>query len=121
MKGRTEEAIKKSIQKMKRIAEIYADEELELINSYIEAGPPENINQPVWYLGKSLEKLAEADVFIGIDDVWNWHGCEIEQRTANMYGIKAYSVPSQDLIPDYEELVRSIYPVCGTVHSSTSL
>ena len=36
MKGRTEEEIKASIQKMKKIAEIYEGEELELIESYIE-------------------------------------------------------------------------------------
>lgn len=33
MKGRTEEEIKASIQKMKKIAEIYEGEELELIDS----------------------------------------------------------------------------------------
>ena len=39
MKGRTEEEIKASIQKMKKIAEIYEGEELELIDSYIEDNP----------------------------------------------------------------------------------
>lgn len=42
MKGRTEEEIKASIQKMKKIAEIYEGEELELIDSYIEDNPPKN-------------------------------------------------------------------------------
>ena len=36
MKGRTEKEIKESIQKMKKIAEIYEGEELELIDSYID-------------------------------------------------------------------------------------
>lgn len=72
MKGRTEEEIKASIQKMKKIAEIYEGEELELIDSYIEDNPPKDNNEAVWYLGESLKKLAQADVFVGIDDVWNW-------------------------------------------------
>ena len=68
MKGRTEEEIKASIQKMKKIAEVYEGEELELIDSYIEDNPPQNKNQAVWYLGESIKKLAQADVFIGISD-----------------------------------------------------
>ena len=72
MKGRTEEEIKASIQKMKKIAEIYEGEELELIDSYIEDNPPKDNNEAVWYLGESLKKLAQADVFVGIDDVCDW-------------------------------------------------
>lgn len=58
MKGRTEEEIKASIQKMKKIAEIYEGEELELIDSYIEDNPPKDSKEAVWYLGESLKKLA---------------------------------------------------------------
>lgn len=52
MKGRTEEEIKASIQKMKKIAEIYEGEELELIDSYIEDNPPKDSKEAVWYLGE---------------------------------------------------------------------
>lgn len=55
MKGRTEEEIKASIQKMKKIAEIYEGEELELIDSYIEDNPPKDSKEAVWYLGESLK------------------------------------------------------------------
>ena len=48
MKGGTEKEIKASIQKMKKIAEAYEGEELELIDSYIEDDPPKNNLQPVW-------------------------------------------------------------------------
>lgn len=68
MKGRTEEEIKASIQKMKKIAEIYEGEELELIDSYIEDNPPKDSKEAIWYLGESLKKLSQADVFIGIND-----------------------------------------------------
>lgn len=113
MKGRTEEEIKASIQKMKKIAEIYEGEELELIDSYIEDNPPKDNNQAVWFLGKSLEKLATADVFIGIEDAWDWNGCYVEQEVANRYRIKAYRVNPRYVIDNYDALVRSLHPVCN--------
>lgn len=101
MKGRTETEIKASIQKMKKIAETYEGEELELIDSYVEDNAPNNANSPVWYLGKSLEKLSEADIFIGIENDFDWNGCYIERMTANRYGIKSYHVPADCVINNY--------------------
>ena len=87
MKGRTREAIKNSIECMHKIAEIAFGEELELIDSYIEETPPTNINQSVWYLGKSIEFLAQADYFIGVNDL-HYPGCQAEYFIAKNYGIK---------------------------------
>lgn len=107
MKGRTEEEIKASIQKMKKIAEIYEGEELELIDSYIENNPPKDNNEAVWYLGESLKKLAQADVFVGIDDVWNWSRGYIESEVAVRYEIKRYSIPGRYVIDSYNALVNT--------------
>ena len=109
MKGRTEEEIRESIDKMKKIAEIYEGEELELIDSYIEHNPPQNSNQAVWYLGESLKKLSEADVFIGIDDCYEWNGCEVEYRVATSYGIRCHCVMATSVIPNYRELLQEKY------------
>ena len=115
MKGRTEEEIKTSIQKMKKIAEAYEREELELIDSYIEDSPPQNNNQAIWYLGESLKKLAQADVFIGIEGSWCWNGCHIERITAEKYGIKTYTCPAEHVIDNYFLLLegKGIY-ACTT-------
>lgn len=113
MKGRTEEEIKASIQKMKKIAEIYECEELELIDSYIEDNPPKDSKEAVWYLGESLKKLAQADVFIGIDEAYDWNGCYIERDTAQRYGIKTYIVSVRHVIDDYNALVHKLHPVCN--------
>ena len=115
MKGRTEKEIKASIQKMKKIAEIYEGEELELIDSYIEDNPPKDSKEAVWYLGESLKKLAQADVFIGIDDTWGWNGCYIEMETANRYGIKVYAIPARYVIDDYNALVQKLHPAVRDV------
>lgn len=106
-KGRTAEEIKASIQKMKKIAEIYEGEELELIDGYVEDNPPKNNSQAIWYLGKSLEKLSEADIFIGIEDDYDWSGCYIERMTAHKYNIKSYHVPADRVINNYEEVCKN--------------
>lgn len=113
MRGRTEEEIKASIQKMKKIAEIYEGEELELIDSYIEDNPPKDSKEAVWYLGESLKKLAQADVFIGIDDAYDWNGCYIERDTAQRYGVKTYIASARYVIDDYGALVQKLYPACN--------
>ena len=112
MKGRTEEEIKASIQKMKKIAEIYEGEELELIDSYIEDNPPKDSKEAVWYLGESLKKLAQADVFIGIDEAYDWNDCCIEKDTAYRYGIKMYIVQARDVIDNYNVLLQISNPNC---------
>ena len=115
MKGRTEEEIKASIQKMKKIAEIYEGEELELIDSYIEDNPPKDSKEAVWYVGESLKKLAQADVFIGIDDTWDWNRCYIEMEAASRYGIKVYAIPARYVIDDYNALVQKLHPAVHNV------
>ena len=113
MKGRTEEEIRKTIDKMKKIAEIFEGEELELIDSYIEDNPPKDNKQAIWFLGESLKKLAQADVFIGISDSWDWNGCQIERETAERYGIKAYAIPVRYVIDDYNSLLNKLHPSCN--------
>jgi hypothetical protein len=113
MKGRTEEEIKASIQKMKKIAEIYEGEELELIDSYIEDNLPKDSKEAVWYLGESLKKLAQADVFIGIDEAYDWNGCYIERDTAQRYGIKTYIASVRHVIDNYNALLQKLHPVCN--------
>lgn len=115
MKGRTEEEIKASIQKMKKIAEIYEGEELELIDSYIEDNPPKDSKEAVWYLGESLKKLAQADVFIGINDAWDWNGCQTENDVASIYGIKSYHILARYVIDDYNALMRKLHPAVHDV------
>lgn len=109
MRGRTEENIRKSMEQMHKIAEIVFDQELEVIPSYIEDNPPENINQRVWYLGKSIQLLAEADFFIGIDYSDFFTGCEIESGIARSYGIRSTYVNMHELMPDAAEVVSNYW------------
>lgn len=106
MKGRTEENIKKSMERMHRIAEIMFDQELEVIPSYIEDNPPENSNQAVWYLGKSIQLLSEADYFIGIEWCDFYKGCEIERTVANRYDIPSVFMNIYQMMPDAIEVIK---------------
>ena len=108
MKGRTREEIDQSILVLKQIAEIYEGEPLMLINSFVTNTPPEDTHQAVWYLGQSIMKLSEADVFIGIEESYDWSGCHIELEVACKYGIKVYRVPARYVIPHYDEIVTSV-------------
>lgn len=101
MKGRTEENIKKSIEKMHKIAEIVFDQELELIDSYQPCLPDGTYNTSIYCLGKSIQKMADADYFIGIQDWSNeFKGCMIEREIAQMYHIEYTLVDMQTLMPD---------------------
>lgn len=108
MKDRTEEEIKASIQKMKKIVEIYEGEELELIDSYIEDNPPKGNNEAIFYLGESLKKMAQADVFVGIYESYEWSGCRIENITAESYGIKSYEIPARYVIENYNAILNKL-------------
>lgn len=100
MRGRTEENIKKSMDKMHKIAEIVFDQELERIESYIPDRAPEDIvNSRVWYLGESIKMLAQADYFIGVG-YSSFAGCNIEANIANEYCIPRTFVNIRDLMPD---------------------
>lgn len=112
MNGRSDEDIKLSTDKMKKIAEAFEGEELELIGSYVEEDAPDNVHPGIWYLGESLKKLAEADIFIGITDASKhsvWKGCYIEAVTAKKYGIKTYSVDADIVINDYDKLLSKLF------------
>ena len=87
MKGRTDEAIRNSMEKMHKIAELTFGEELEVLETYIPPEAPDGANPAIWCLGRSIQKLAEADYFIGIGYTDYFHGCRSELSIARDYGI----------------------------------
>ena len=89
MKGLTDEEILKAREEIKTRAEQAIGEQVELIDSFVEDYPRE-INKfiPVWYLGKSIQFLSQADIAYFGGDWRNARGCKIEYEVANAYGIK---------------------------------
>ena len=109
MKKRTTEEILDSVEKMHKIAEAIVGEELELIDSFIPDNAPENSKQALWYLGKSLEKLAEADIFISVEDRYDFNGCYIEAIAAQRYNIQSLFVDARWVITDFTEYQSKLW------------
>lgn len=85
MKGKTDEEILKERENAIRSAEKQVNEPVEVIDSFFQAAPADT--KPLWFLGKSLELLASADVAYFAKG-WNEaRGCKIEHTCAVEYGI----------------------------------
>lgn len=89
MKGRTKEDIKYQMTKEKERLEKLLSIEFELIDSWIEEDAPEDTIHPaLWFMGKSISMMADADV-VYFSKGWEGStGCKIEQEIAKTYNIK---------------------------------
>ena len=89
MRGLTVKEILKAREEIKNRAEKTIGEPVELIDCFIEDYPGENNKSiPVWYLGKSIQFLSQADIAYFAGDWRNARGCKIEYEIANAYGIE---------------------------------
>ena len=91
MRGKTDEEILKERNALIAEAEKIAREDLEVIDSFFTDAPKNKDNivtEPVWWLGKSLMKLSEADAVIFGDNWQNFNGCFIEHEVCERYGIE---------------------------------
>ena len=61
-------------------------EEFEVIDSFFEKAPHDA--KPLWFLGKSLELLADADYAIFMAGWQTSRGCRIENMCCQEYGIQ---------------------------------
>lgn len=100
MRGRSEDAIRRDMDRMHKMAEIVFDQELEVIPTYIEHIPPETTNKSIWCLGESIKKLAEADYFIGVAGLTQNRGCEVEAHVAHAYEVRCTFVNADEFMPE---------------------
>ena len=88
MRGLTDIEILKVRLEIKNRAEKTIGEPVELIDSFIKDYPGEiNKSIPVWYLGKSIQLISQADIAYFGGDWRNARGCKIEHEVARTYGI----------------------------------
>ena len=91
MKGKSAEEIKLVRRILERIAQKKLNNEAEIIDSYFEDYPcaKSHKNIPLKFLAKSIDKLADADVFLLFQDSGAYHnrGCVIETTCAREYGL----------------------------------
>ena len=65
----------------------YKPDEITVIDTIIEENAPDNVNSGLWYLGKSLVLLSDADIAVFAKGRRNARGCQIEFKCAKEYGI----------------------------------
>lgn len=84
MRDKTDEEIKAERTKIINIVtEKFG--EVEVIDSFFESAPHDA--KPLWFLGKSLELLSNADIAYFAKDWDKYRGCKIEHVCAIEYGI----------------------------------
>lgn len=90
MRGKTDEEILKERKALIAKAEERTGEKFEVLATFFEDAPAEA--SPLWYLGKSLEYLADADLAVFALDWPSARGCRIEHEAAVQYGIATMEV-----------------------------
>lgn len=99
MRGKTDEEIEREREDLIAIAKaVYAERgEVEVIDSFFKGGldVPAGAKAPLYYLSKSLELLATADVAIFAKDWREARGCRIEHECADGYGVARIELPKE--------------------------
>lgn len=93
MRDKTDEEILAERERAIESAKKHLGEDVEVIDSFFKDAPHDA--KPLWYLAKSLELLATADVAYFCKNWDKYRGCKIENTCAIEYGI--------DVIEDYRE------------------
>ena len=86
MSGKSNDRIRQERQKV--IEELGLERTLlhvEIIDSIIEEEAPQNTDKPIYYLAKSIELLAQADLIIFMQGWEEARGCRIEHQIAVEY------------------------------------
>lgn len=78
MNGRAEDEIKQSFETIKNTF----PSDWELLDTLFDFGD----KSPIYYLGKSIELMSEANIVIFAEDWENARGCRIEYEVAKQYG-----------------------------------
>lgn len=86
MRGKTDEEILKERERAIEKVESQVGEKVEVIDSFFQSAP---VNaKPLWFLGKSLELMSDADVVYFVKGWKDFRGCKIENICAREYGIE---------------------------------
>ena len=85
MRDKTDEEILAEREKAVRVAKEMFGEDVEVIDSFFQSAPVGA--KPLWFIGKSLEFLSDADIAYFAKDWQKARGCKIEHERAVEYGI----------------------------------
>ena len=86
MNGMSNEEILQKRKEAKEYVKNIMGEEVEEIDSFFENAPHDA--KPLWYIGKSIQLLSEADCVFFAKNWYRYRGCRIEHAGADQYGLK---------------------------------
>lgn len=85
MRGKTdEEILKERDAAVFYVQELFNDREIEVIDSFFKDAPHDA--KPLWYIGKSIQLMADADIVFFAEGWKDARGCKIEHECAVQYG-----------------------------------
>lgn len=85
MRDKTDEQILKERKRAVQVINEKYGEEVEILESFFQGAPHDA--KPLWFLGKSIMLLSQADVAYFIGEWRNYRGCKAENMLAHEYGI----------------------------------
>lgn len=94
MRGKTNEEILAVRERAIKIAERRLGEKVDVIDSFFKDAPVDA--KPLWYLAKSIELLATADVAYFAEGWDDYRGCRIENTCAHEYGIDVIEIITKE-------------------------
>lgn len=89
MAGRDEEEIKREREMITKTIESNGQE---VINTLFTEEAPKDSKQGLYYLGKSIQAMAEADLVMLLPNWEKARGCKIECMCAKAYGIATVEI-----------------------------
>lgn len=90
MRGKSDEEILETREQAIKEARKLVGDPVEVIDSFFQSAPADA--RPLWFLGKSLELMATADVAYFAEGWQDARGCRIEHECAKEYGIDRIEV-----------------------------
>ena len=93
MANLTEQQIREAREEaVKEIKKLYGDEEIKVIDSIITEETEGKA--PIWFLGKSIELMADADICVFLEGWEDARGCRVEHLVAEEYGVEFIQYPT---------------------------
>lgn len=101
MRDKTDEEIKSERKEIIEKVEKILGEEVEVIDNFFEKAPHDA--KPLWFLGKSIELLASADIAYFANKWYKYRGCRIEHICCTNYGINTMMYSDLEVFTNKKE------------------
>ena len=103
MRGRTDENIQKSFDKVTKLAAILLDDDVVVVNPFTPRTQKSDkipMRHDVQALGESISLMSLADHAFFVDDFYNYPGCTVERRVCEDYNIPWDKFELEHICPD---------------------